>query len=74
MRLFNVVPFDHSAKPVEVIAFDEASVLHVADRLGGSAADVFEEGRYRFSIRKNPEAGFWTIFRKPGRQSERSAA
>ena len=63
MLNFTIVPASHDCEIIEITALCEAAVLNAAQRLGCQQSDVFEGGRYRYSLRLT-ETGGWSIFQR----------
>jgi hypothetical protein len=63
MKLFRIIPLDHSATPAELIARDASGVLSYVAERQWQGADVLQDENYVFSVRLSDE-GFWTVFQR----------
>lgn len=67
MPVYRVVPIDSSLDPIEIESLDGSAALNVASTLDVEEADVWEDGKYSFSVRKRSRVGpFWEIFPRKG--------
>jgi hypothetical protein len=60
MRRFEIRPINPQFVPVEIIAHDAATVLHLVHRMGCGEADIARDGAYAFSVRLEGD-GYWCI-------------
>jgi hypothetical protein len=64
----------HEALAVEFCDHNCAGALETAERARLAEADLWQEGTYLFTMRKQGDAdGLWAIYRKPGLVNEESA-
>lgn len=64
MPLFKILPLDQSFASAEIFADNVGDALDKSRTLACSEADVLEDEKYIFSIRRMRSAGFWTIFQR----------
>lgn len=66
MPQYRIIPINSTSAPAEISAIDGASALNVASGMDCSEVDIWEDGKYAFSVRKQGgKASFWQIFRRP---------
>lgn len=71
MPRYRIVPVDGPKTVSEITAIDGASALNVASRMDCPEVDVWEDGKYAFSVRKQGgRASFWQIFQRQGSSAE----
>jgi hypothetical protein len=64
MHRFKVVPMGNVQARFHVIGTDASDVFVMANRTVYSDFDVWRDGEYSFSLRKDRCAEFWTIFQR----------
>lgn len=71
MPAYRIIPIDSSLDPIEIDGIDGSSALEAAENMDVKEADVWQAGKYSFSVRKRSHVGpFWEIFgRKDAMQS-----
>jgi hypothetical protein len=66
MHRFRIIPKDAIDTSFEIDGVDGSAALNVVSRTPYCEADVWRDGRYAFSVRKEGLQGvFWAVFRKP---------
>lgn len=63
MHRFTIVPTDSSYSSAEISARDAGGVLTIVSQLQCGEADIFEDDRYKFSVRLS-DSGMWSIFKR----------
>lgn len=62
MARFKIIPLDKSLACVEFDGHDPAAALNIVTQRMFTVADVYEEERYLFTLRRNGvEHDFWSI-------------
>jgi hypothetical protein len=64
MHRFKVVPLGNIQARFHVIGVDAGDVIAMANRTAYSDFDIWRDGEYAFSLRKDQREEFWTIFQR----------
>lgn len=64
MPTYLIRPANDTSLQREFSAFDARPVLDIASQMDCGEADIYQDGRYTFSLRINGRARFWTIFQR----------
>lgn len=65
MPSFRLIPSDDPGAFIDFDGTDASSSLHVASARRIEEGDVYQDGEYVFSLRRNGAGGCWVIQTKP---------